>query len=170
MSRGTLTQDRLREILSYDPETGIFTNVANRANVRCGDLSGGMAGHSYVRISCDRRRYYAHRLAFLAMTGEFPFGEVDHINGCHTDNRWSNLRLASRAENSRNLGLNKTNSTGFKGVRVHKDNRHRNKKYQARIRIEGREKSLGYYSDIRDAHRAYLDAAKKYFGDFARAA
>jgi hypothetical protein len=96
-----------------------------------------------------------------------PHGmDIDHINGDGLDNRWSNLRLATRAENIRNSRTKATNTSGFKGVSWHK----RDRKWQAHIKINGRSKNLGLFEAPEDAHAAYVAAAQKYHGEFARAA
>src|SRR5215467_8628570 len=103
---GEIDATRVREVLDYDFETGRFTWRVKRTRVTVGDLAGCLdAGRYKIRIS--GRNYWAHRLAFLWMTGEWPQGEVDHKNGNPTDNRWSNLRDATRPQNQHNRGVRK---------------------------------------------------------------
>src|ERR1700724_777328 len=115
--RESITAARLREILHYDPETGIFTwrvRTSNRANV--GATAGCICANGYPQTSIDGHRYSMHRLAWLYVTGEWPGAETDHRNGDKTDNRFCNLRPATKAENGRNRAIYKSNTSGFKGV------------------------------------------------------
>ena len=91
-----LTAARLRKMLHYDPETGVFTRLWTGNVTGCPDAKG------YLRIAADGRSYRAHRLAVLYMTGAWPSEQIDHINQVRTDNRWSNLRPATNGENGAN--------------------------------------------------------------------
>ena len=107
-----LTQKRLKELLYYNPENGIFTwkvcpNTNNR--VKIGDIAGGI-DEGYVRIRIDSKIYRAQRLSFLYMTGKFPKKEVDHINGLRDDNRWKNLRDVSKSVNQQNTFVARCNN------------------------------------------------------------
>jgi hypothetical protein len=112
-----LTQERLKELLDYSPETGEFRWQASRGGVRAGDLAGCADRLGYLRITIDGRRHSAARLAFLWMVGAFPVDEVDHRNQVKSDNRWSNLRNATRAQNQANKGYTRLINTELpKGV------------------------------------------------------
>ena len=150
-----LTQSRLKELLHYDPVRGVFTNKVDRSNRKAGELAGSYDSHGYIIIKIDRRAYKAHRLVFLWMTGVFPEHEVDHINGTHDDNRWSNLRDVPRKENQHNLGgPKKTNKARLLGVNL--DVRTGN--WRARIEENGRQIHLGHHQTAELAHAAYLKA------------
>lgn len=160
-----LTCERLREILSYDPDTGIFTWKVAVSKVKAGAVAGCNDGQGYLRIKIDGRNYKSHRLAWLYMTGEWPKEQVDHVNGSRGDNRFENLREAAHAENLWNSGKRVDNTSGFKGVFFDTQAR----KWRALIGIKGKQKSLGRFTSPEAAHAAYVAAAKKYFGEFARA-
>jgi hypothetical protein len=114
-----ITQERLKELLSYDPQTGEFTWI--KAPPRKGFLLGQRAGYKtkpgYRVIKIDQKTYGEAHLAFLYMTGGRPEEEVDHKNIDPSDNSWSNLRCASKSQNQRNKGRYSNNTSGVKGVR-----------------------------------------------------
>lgn len=151
-----LTQARLKELLHYDPLTGVFTWLQARGyRMAVGDIAGCIGAGGYVMISCDYHRYRAHRLAFLYMTGTFPSSDVDHKNGLRSDNRWSNIRNATRSENMQNIGgAQSNNKLGIVGVHFNK----KAKKYQAMIQVHGKNKYLGLFDTIDAASSAYLTA------------
>jgi len=163
-----ITAEELRKLLSYDPETGVFTwrvdRFCGRGRVRMasGDVAGATGTGGYRVITVFYNGYAAHRLAWLYMTGEWPSHHLDHINGTRDDNRWCNLRAATRAENNRNVKIKNTNAIGAKGVTNHKG------RYRARITVDGKGVHLGYFGCPTAAHLAYCKAAKEYFGEFAR--
>lgn len=161
-----LTQERLRELLDYDPETGFFTWVTRRNGIHVGQTAGHVNNHGYVQIRIDGRSYQAHRLAWLWMVGALPTDHVDHINRDRADNRWGNLRLASRSQNMGNRSISRNNTSGVKGVIWHKDAG----KWMACIKINGKRRYLGYFLDIDAAAAAYADAARQHFGEYAHAA
>lgn len=143
-----LTQSRLKELLDYDPETGVFT----QNGVRLGSNKGC---NGYVRITIGRKSYRAHRLAFFWMNGAWPKLDVDHINGVRDDNRWRNLREVTRHENCCNIGGAKSNNkSGFLGVSLKKSTG----RFQAQIYKAGKYVHLGYHPTAEAAHAAYLKA------------
>ena len=113
----TITQAELKRLLTYDPETGIFKwNVYRSDNARAGDIAGAMEKTGYVDISVNAKRYKAHRLAFLYMTGSWPKNQIDHKNKVRNDNKWLNLREASASENAQNRSVSIRSSTGHKCI------------------------------------------------------
>lgn len=105
-----------------------------------------------------------HRIAWLLHYGQWPEGDIDHINGVKTDNRIENLRVGTRASGNHNKGVNRLNSSGFRGVSWDSDRR----KWAAQIKIDGKNKRLGRFKDVEDASRAYEAAAKIVHGEFYR--
>lgn len=156
-----LTREILRQRIAYDPTTGEFS-WADRT--RHGD-SVGHIHRGYVRISLGRLgAHYAHRLAWLYMTGELPRGFVDHADTDRTNNRWANLRLASSSQNACNSKLPRNSTTGHKGVSKYPGY------YRAQIGVDGERIYLGVFATAEAAARAYAEAAKFFHGEFARAA
>lgn len=160
-----LTQDRLKHLLRYDPETGDFTRLIYRGGpIR--DKAGSIDAKGYVNITVDMRTYKAHRLAWLYMTGKFPDCEVDHRDRNKSNNRWKNLRAATDVENAQNASLRRDNRSGFKGVGYNK----RENVWRARINCNGKSILLGRYRTREEAAAAYASAAKIFHGEFAHVA
>lgn len=112
-----MNDKKLKSVLRYDPETGLFTWLVRTSNrIKVGDVAGSIDAYGYRQIKVFGRIYKTHRLAFLYMTGSFPADQIDHINRIPDDNRWINLRAVSNAENQRNHGIQKNNTSGFMGV------------------------------------------------------
>jgi hypothetical protein len=161
---GTLTQERARELVAYDPETGLFRWTVGRVGCSAGAVAGSACTNGYRRIKLDRREYLAHRLAWFWMTGAWPSREIDHANGDKSDNSWRNLREATRSQNKANTRARSDSASGVKGVRWHRG------KWRASIEVDGRAINLGRFDDMADAAAAYDTAELQRFGQFARAA
>lgn len=160
-----LTAERLREVLRYDPETGVWIWIKTLApRGKEGTRAGYVRPDGYRLIRIDGRLYRSNRLAHLYMTGEWPPALIDHKNLDSSDDRWLNLRAASGTENGANCGPRKRNKSGFKGVSWSKGN----SCWVAFLQANGRNRYLGYFADKRDAASAYADAAAHTFGEFAR--
>tara|TARA_R110000737_G_scaffold98933_1_gene133004 strand:+ start:140 stop:619 length:480 start_codon:yes stop_codon:yes gene_type:complete len=155
-----ITQDELKELLSYCPDTGIFTWVSGK---RKGRVAGCSNGIGYIRIVINGERYGAHRLAWLYSYGSFPVDMIDHINGVKDDNRIVNIRNATCSQNQINRAIQSSNTSGIKGVSWNKGA----KKWKVQIRIYGKKVYLGYFSDKDEAGEAYRKAADKHHGEFA---
>ncbi|PHQ82906.1 MAG: hypothetical protein COB69_00210 [Phycisphaera sp.] len=170
------TEESLKKTFLYCPSTGLFIRIASSRGQKKGAIAGGMSDQGYIKISIKGKLYLAHRLAWLYMTGEWPKEEIDHINNIRNDNKWSNIRAATRSENNRNTGISITNKSGAKGVSWSKSHG----KWRARICIDKAEQekrqlktnnlSLGFYKDKQDAINSYQVACIKYHGEFARLA
>lgn len=171
---------RLRKLLDYSPETGVF--VWKKRSARefqpsgrfsaegiCaqwngqfeGKIAGSVMSNGYVHISIDNHPYKAHRLAIIYCHGECDAETIDHINGIKTDNRLSNLRIASFGENHSNKSAQKNNKLGIKGVRLYKG------KYVAQINKDGRRYYLGSFDTVDEAIKAHRKAAEQLQGKFA---
>jgi HNH endonuclease len=159
-----LTQERLRELLSYDPSTGIFRWRIKRKKMNPGDIAGSRRANGYWCIKIDYFGYQAHRLAWLYVYGKFPDDEIDHIHGSRADNRILELREATHAKNGMNRKMNSNNSSGFRGVSWHKQN----KEWRAQIRHNFRIIYLGGFQTKQMASLAYEAKATELFGEFKR--
>lgn len=157
-----LAHDRLQQFLNYDPETGVFTRRIASGTAKAGDVAGAISKSRYLLISIDNEQYLAHRLAWFYMHGFWPPAHTDHINGDPTDNRIANLRLASAAENGRNRGRPRDNTSGVKGVYWSRKRR----KWIAQIAIGSRVLNLGGFDNIDAARAARQQAETQYFGEF----
>lgn len=155
-----LTQARLRELLDYDPFTGIFTwrvNLRGRGGaVKVGKVAGSYDTKGKLQIKVDGTLYFAHRLAFLWVTGEWPMDQVDHINRDCKDNRWWNLREASNVENCRNRSAPRGKHFDLpRGVHLLPSGR-----YAATIFEDGRQRHLGVFDTPHEAHAVYDQRAQ----------
>lgn len=157
-----MTQEELKKALRYDPETGLFVWLRSFRGKKKAD-AGYIDLYGYRNIRCHGPLYKAHRLAWLYIYGEWPSGEIDHINGVPGDNRIANLRIATRSQQNANNKLRCNNTTGFKGVsRV-------NGRFGAYVRINKKSTYLGTFDTAEEAHKAYVDAAREAYGLYARA-
>jgi hypothetical protein len=168
MTKTVLDQARLKELLDYDPLTGVFTwkprpGARKSLNTR---LDRRVAGYVSVRkdgyirsmICVDRGRYFAARLAWLYMTGAFPEGHIDHINHDSTDNRWANLREVSSVENSRNMSRSRSNKSGVTGVSWDKGTG----KWFVCIMVDGKTRYGGIFTSIEEAAAKRKELEQKY--------
>jgi len=154
-----LTRERLRELLHYDDETGVFRwwkRVGDE--IRLGEVAG------YVEIHIHGRYYGAHQLAWMHVKGRWCRPMVDHRDGNSTNNRWSNLRRATPSQNTANSRRSRLNTSGYKGVSWYR----RSGRWLAVIGKHGRLIYLGLFDTPEAAHAAYVEAARKLFGEFAR--
>lgn len=155
----TLTQARLKSLLSYDAETGVFhwSQIQPKSKTKVGAVAGGLLKTGYWRIKIDGKTYKAHRLAWMYVHGSFPSAYLDHINGDTLDNRLSNLREASNQENQQNIKRAfKSSSHGVLGATWNCQA----KKWSARIKTEHKRVHLGYFDTAEQAGDAYLKAKR----------
>lgn len=174
-----LTLAQLRKALNYDPTTGVFiwlhrprkhfrnAHGWNTFNSKyAGKQAGCLSPAGYVKIRINNGLCRADRLAYAHMTGRWPDQgiDVDHIDGNRANDRWSNLRLASRSQTNMNQKLRSDSTSGWKGVSFDK----RAQKWIAQIKANNRHIHLGTFKTPELAHAAYCEAAVRYFGEFAR--
>ena len=165
-ARKPLTQERLKELLDYDPESGIFTRRSSWGRWGrnlAGSNAGGVSTGGYCVLHIDGAKRYAHILAYLYANGTYH-RFIDHIDGNRLNNRISNLRPCTMSQNIANSGKRKSNTSGYKGV--HWD-RQKNR-WIAQITRDRRAFFIGYFCDPADAHVAYCAKANEFFGEFAR--
>ena len=154
-----ITQDQLKKVLDYDPETGVFMWIVSRKGVNAGGVAGIIVKDSgYRKIGIDGYKYRASRLAWLYMEGYFPEYTIDHINRIRHDDRWENLRHASQQCNVRNSNMMSNNTSGITGVSWYK----RLQKWRVDIMVSGKNIFLGYFLYKTDAVRARWKAEVKH--------
>ena len=157
----SITQNQLKDLLHYDPDTGLFTwNVAKSNKTRVGSVAGHKHIFGYIIIRIDGVPYPAHRIAWLYMTGDFPKEDMDHINGIRHDNRFKNLREATRQQNNFHSSIRSNNTTGFKGVTPKAG------KFIAQATLNGKKHYLGFFLTKELASEAYQKFAAKNHGEF----
>ena len=154
----TLTLARLKELLHYDPETGVFTwKVRRCGRALVGAPAGTTYSNGYHYIWLEGVRYFAHRLAWFYVHGRWPPNDIDHIDFNRANNAISNLREATESQNHFRVRTKKTR----RGVSETRG------RWRARISVKGIELHLGYFPNPDDAQAAYRSAALKHFGEFA---
>ena len=164
-----LTAEQLRAILDYDPETGIFAwrhrgDYRKEWNIRYAGKPAGTIVGAYRIILIRKRKYVASRLVWLWVYSEWPRDFIDHINGNKQDDRISNLRAATKSQNTANIGAPSHNTSGLKGASWEK----RAGKWKAQICYQGKRRWLGYFKTAKEAHQAYCNEAARLYGEFAK--
>jgi hypothetical protein len=151
-----LSIDRAKELLTYDPDSGLFTwRVSRRGPARAGETAGSNC-HGYVLLKLDGEAVFAHRLAWLVVYGTWPTNDIDHINGRRDDNRIANLRDVSRAVNLQNRrSAHRRSLSGLLGVKKNHGG------WSASITTAGRRKHLGTFKTADEAHSIYLAAKRQ---------
>ena len=151
-----ITQQRLRELAHYCPETGQFTHLQSKGRKKAGMPAGSLRRDGYVYAMFDGHRAMAHQFAWLYVTGEWPTQEIDHMDGNKANNAFSNLRQVSRRANTENKRTAKrTSTTGLLGVVRHRD------KFVAKIVHAGKRTHLGVFETPEAAHEAYVQAKRR---------
>ena len=161
MNKDKLSQIILKSVIFYDEKLGIFERIVNsrrRKNTKI--KAGTKTKNGYISIYINGYSYYAHRLAWIYVYGEWPIDKIDHINGNKEDNRIENLRQANSSENRENLKLksNTKKSNLMLGVRYKRSNL--KKPFSAQISKDGKYFHIGYYASEIEAHEAYLNAKR----------
>lgn len=160
VSKQILTHERLTSLFEYRPASGLLVRkVTTGSRSPAGQIVGSPVGSGYLGVSIGRSKYILHRLIWMYVYGAWPDHDIDHINGDKHDNRIVNLRRVTKSENQHNLGLKKTNTSGFTGVRKSSS---RKNPWAARITINGKEKYLGCFADKSQAAAAHAAAKRIY--------
>lgn len=159
-----LTAEFVRQRYTYDPEEGELRWVGGMKGRRAGAVAGCRKPRGYTMILINGKEYRAHRIIWLWMTGSLPSVGIDHIDGDGHNNRWGNLREATQAQNLRNVRTHRDNKQGLKGVHKARN------RFEARICVDYRSMTIGYYDTPEEAHEAYKKAAYILHGEFARTA
>ncbi len=159
-ANSTLTQSRLKEILDYDPVTGIFVwATEKRYGLKAGYPAGTKNAQGYIDIQIDEIKHKAHRLAWLYCYGELPKKNIDHINQSRDDNAITNLREANHSENGQNRSINKSNTSGFRNVSYAKNY----KKWCCYLRLRGKVVYSSYFDSAEEASKAVEQKRKELF-------
>ena len=161
-----LTAARLRDLMDYDPETGVMTLKVRRGGCLPGRIVGCRHHSGYTVATIEGKQYRLHRLAWLYVTGEWPIGDLDHKDRDRSNNKFANLRNATDSQNGANTGLLPANTTGLKGVTYVP----RRRKFQSQIRENKQRRWLGYFDTAEQAHEAYSRALCAFYGEYARLA
>lgn len=146
--------ETITKFLNYNPETGLFTwRVKTSYKTSVGGTAGTITQYGYISLNLKSKQMLAHRAAWAVYYGKWPDAEVDHINRIKTDNRITNLRLATRTQNANNGGPKANNKLGVRGVWKKRN------KYVAEIWRAGVKTTIGYFGTLEEAKKAYDDAA-----------
>ncbi len=161
-----LSFDELRSILNYDPETGLWSwrnpKAINKAPIA--QSAGTISVHGYRIITYRGRKYRSARLAWLYMTGNWPSEEIDHENRDTTDDRWINLREASRSQNALNRDVQGNNSSGLRGIHFDCERG----KWFVQVKVKGINHFIGRYDEVDEAVVARNAAVAELHGAFAQ--
>jgi hypothetical protein len=160
----SLTLKRLRQVLDYNPETGIFTRKLRGRRGQHRLVAGGKHSKGYITIGIDCKSYLAHQLAWFYVYGKW-IPQIDHENRIKTDNWIENLRPATTPENLHNAKRPRHNTSGLKGASFSVPHR----KWRSYIQVRGKHMHLGLFQTREEAHAAYVNAARQHFGEFANA-
>lgn len=158
-----VSQERLKQLMHYDPLTGVMCRIASTGNatkigvpVKSTDTKG------YLICRIDKKLYRVHRLAFLYVTGAMPSANIDHKNGIKTDNAFSNLRDVSQSKNQMNKRVQKNNTSGHTGVIYIKQA----DRWRANVKMDGVTRCLGHFKTKEEAVAVRDAAAKNQFGEY----
>lgn len=154
---GRMNQSEAMELLDYEPETGFLRwKVSPRYGIAVGDLAGHRKPDGYLSVKIRGQQYQLHRVVWLIAYGDWPKRDIDHIDGCRTNNAIANLRDVDRTTNSQNIRKCSKNNkaSGLLGVSAVRG------KWQSKINVGGRSIYLGVYATPEEAHHAYLSAKR----------
>ena len=153
-----LSQKRLKEVLDYNPETGVFIWKIYSGRIKVGYVAGNINKRGYATIGIDGEIYRSHRLAWFYVYGKWPDDQIDHINGQRSDNRICNLRDVTNQVNAQNLKRATRVKTSTNYLGVYKTTNI--KPWRAQIDIDKKTRHIGYYKTPEEANEAYLKAKR----------
>lgn len=162
--KSSMTQQRLRELVRYDPDTGVlYREKVTGGKVKVGDVVGSSHSEGYIECCIGTVKDYAHRFIWLYVYGHWPRGTIDHINRNRSDNRLCNLREATYTENNHNKSISKNNTSGCPGVYWSE----RDGKHRVQITIQRKNIYIGSFKCKEEAIAARKAAESKYYSTFA---
>lgn len=155
----------LRALFSYNRDTGIvvWKTKPKRSKVAVGDEVKSKFSSGYLRVMINGSTYRLHLIIWKMETGADPIDEIDHWDLDKANNKWDNLREATRSQNGMNIAITKRNTSGFKGVSKVPCG-----KWKASIRYQGKLIYLGHHDTREEAHAAYVAKSIELFGKFTR--
>jgi hypothetical protein len=159
-----MSAELARELFIYEPDTGLLrwrVRVHQRGPV--GSVAGTLTKNGYTRLMYKQSSYLAHCVIWAIQTGSWPEQQIDHRNRVRTDNRWDNLRAATRSQNARNCRISGHNTSGVKGVHFVRSEG----KWQASARIGGKVHYFGQHKTLEEAATARRNGVQGIYGDFA---
>jgi hypothetical protein len=160
-SHNDLSTEFIRATFTYKPSTGqLFWKAALSRRTRIGDVAGCLDDQGRIRIGIHGKDYFAHRIIWVLKTGKWPEYEIDHRDEVKSNNRWKNLREATPSQNHRNRGMQKNNTSGYKGVCYVA----KRKRYIAGVKLNGYRHNLGSFMTAEEAYAAYCEAAERLHG------
>lgn len=160
----TLCAEQVRLLLDYNVETGELRWTAAASKGRLTQrVAGSMTANGYRQVKIGRSMYLAHRLAWLIVHGEWPDGQIDHINGNRADNSLGNLRVLTHSQNKQNIAVTGTKSrSGLMGAVYVPGSSRRRERWESRIKVNGVSRHLGRYASPEEAHAAYMRAKAQF--------
>jgi hypothetical protein len=160
MAAAILTHARLRELLDYNAETGVFTwRVSRQGHCKAGSAAGARRHDGYIRICVDQRRVWGHRLAWFYVHGEWPSQQIDHINGNPSDNRMCNLRDVAPRTNMENERRARRRKNGGSLLGAHWSTTW--ERWKSSIITGGKQIHIGWFDTEQQAHDAYIAAKRR---------
>ncbi|QXE08542.1 HNH endonuclease [Pseudomonas sp. AN-B15] len=160
-----LTYDQAISALTYNPATGMLTwNSSPNTRIVPGRTAGSKGTNGYIRIKMGGKTYLAHRVAWLIHRGNWPDGQIDHVDGCRQNNAIANLRDSTPSQNQHNQALRKTNKSGVKGVSWNPDSR----KWHVQVTLSRKVYNGGHYECLAEATTVAATLRDRLHGDFAR--
>lgn len=152
----------VKDLLAYNPDTGLLTwKMSRRGTVKAGGIAGTVNDDGYIRVKVKQKFYPSHRIAWFIYHGQQPEGQLDHIDNDKTNNRISNLRLATPIQNNQNIGKTSSCTSGVKNVTWQKG------AWQVVIKVNGKPMYFGRFQNLFEARERAIEVRKRYHGDFA---